>query len=67
MVGQRAGDGDALLLAAGELHRAVVHARAEADHFEAFLGARVDVADILAGVAQGQADVLERVLPRPAG
>ncbi len=35
---------------------------AEADHFEAFLGASVDVADILAGVAEGQAHVLECIL-----
>ena len=50
-VGQGASDGDALLLAAGELHRPVVHARAEADEFKAFLRAGVDVAELDAAIA----------------
>ncbi len=66
-IGQSACDGHALLLAAGKLHGAMVHARAEADEFQAFLGASVDVADVLAGVAEGEADVMEGILAGEEG
>ena len=50
-VGQRAGDGDALLLAAGEFVRPVARPAGEADGFQQFVGPAAALADARAGDA----------------
>ena len=57
-VGQGAGDGDALLLAAGEFVGAVPSASGESDRFEQFVGAASALADAGSGDAQREFDVL---------
>src|SRR5205823_5679611 len=56
----RAGDGDALLLAARELVRMMLEARAEADPFERFYRALFAFAAADAGVDERELDVLDR-------
>ena len=62
LVHERAGDGHALLLAAGELRRAVVDAIGQADRLER--RSREAVVPVAVGVEQRQLDVLERARPR---
>ena len=68
LVDQRARDRDALLLAARQLVRVVVHALAEADDLEHFLRALVPLGGLhlvrAAVVEQRQLDVVERRRPR---
>ena len=58
LIGEGAGDGDALLLAAGEFVRAVLRAVAEADHVEQRPGALGAGAALGPGEAQRDLDVL---------
>ena len=60
-VDQRPGDGDALLLAAGELHGPMALAVLQIDHLERFHGAFAPFAARDAGVDHGQLDVLQDV------
>ena len=57
---ERAGDGDALALAAGELVRPVVHAVREPDRLERRLGAGAPLGPRHAAVDERQLDVRER-------
>jgi hypothetical protein len=57
---ERAGDGDPLLLPAGELIGVMMHPAAEADPQERLGRARAPLATAHAGVEQRQLDVLER-------
>ena len=59
LAGQRAGDRDALHLAAGELGRPVVHAVGEADLLEQQLDPRLALARAVAVEEQRHLDVLE--------
>src|SRR5687767_11192760 len=60
VVQERARDGDALLLSAGELARAVLHAVGEAHLSQRREGARTTIVAI-AAVYERQLDVLDRV------
>ena len=60
IVDQSPGDGDALSLTAGQLVRAVVHARAQFDLVERSLGALDTVSLGDAGIDQRQLDVVQR-------
>ena len=59
--GERAGDRDALLLAAGELRRQMVEARREADAADLLLDAPLPLRCAEAAVAQRHVDVVEHV------
>jgi hypothetical protein len=59
--GERAGDGHALLLAAGELRGEVLHARGEADFLQRVLDAVAPLGRGEAAVAQRHVDVVEEV------
>ena len=67
LVHQRAGDGDALLLAAGELARQVVLAVGQADGGERRQGAAALLAERRVAVDERQLDVLERASCAAAG
>ena len=58
LVAERAGDGDALLLAAGEFVGSVVGTRAEADEVQQFVGAAVTFAKANTGDAEREFNVL---------
>jgi hypothetical protein len=59
IVDQRAGDGHALLLAAGKLRRMVVHALGQADLCEAFFCAGVALGKRGTAIQQGQGDIVQ--------
>ena len=67
VAGERARDRDALLLAAGELRRDVLHARGEADALERFADALLALGRVHAAIAQRHVDVVEQVEIRESG